>query len=56
LPLYRQSQILARQGIEIGREVLADYRPKSEPPRQGLAAPTGRTTMPPKDQAMALSL
>lgn len=24
LPLYRQSQILARQGIEIGREVLAD--------------------------------
>jgi transposase len=25
LPLYRQSQILARQGIEIGREVLADW-------------------------------
>ncbi|GGC67885.1 hypothetical protein GCM10011504_52330 [Siccirubricoccus deserti] len=24
LPLYRQSQILVRQGIEIGREVLAD--------------------------------
>ncbi|HYI85027.1 MAG TPA: IS66 family transposase, partial [Acetobacteraceae bacterium] len=24
-PLYRQSQILARQGIEIGREVLADW-------------------------------
>ncbi len=25
LPLYRQSQILARQGIEIGRESLADW-------------------------------
>ncbi|WP_439548849.1 IS66 family transposase [Falsiroseomonas sp.] len=25
LPLYRQSQILARQGIELGREVLADW-------------------------------
>ena len=25
LPLYRQSQMLARQGIEIGREVLADW-------------------------------
>jgi transposase len=25
LPLYRQSQILARQGIETGREVLADW-------------------------------
>jgi transposase len=25
LPLYRQSQILARHGIEIGREVLADW-------------------------------
>jgi transposase len=25
LPLYRQSQILARQGIEIGREVLASW-------------------------------
>jgi transposase len=25
LPLYRQSQILARQGIEIGREILADW-------------------------------
>jgi transposase len=25
LPLYRQSQILARQGIEIGREVRADW-------------------------------
>lgn len=25
LPLYRQSQILARQGLEIGREVLADW-------------------------------
>ena len=25
LPLYRQAQILARQGIEIGREVLADW-------------------------------
>ena len=25
LPLYRQSQILARQGIDIGREVLADW-------------------------------
>lgn len=25
LPLYRQSQLLARQGIEIGREVLADW-------------------------------
>ncbi|MCW8087614.1 IS66 family transposase [Sabulicella glaciei] len=25
LPLYRQSQILARQGIEIGREMLADW-------------------------------
>ena len=25
LPLYRQSQILLRQGIEIGREVLADW-------------------------------
>lgn len=25
LPLYRQSQILARQGIAIGREVLADW-------------------------------
>ncbi|HEU4551045.1 MAG TPA: IS66 family transposase [Rhizomicrobium sp.] len=25
LPLYRQSQILARQGIKIGREVLADW-------------------------------
>lgn len=25
LPLYRQSQILARQSIEIGREVLADW-------------------------------
>jgi transposase len=25
LPLYRQSQILARQEIEIGREVLADW-------------------------------
>jgi transposase len=25
LPLYRQSQILARQGIEVGREVLADW-------------------------------
>jgi transposase len=25
LPLYRQSQILARQGIGIGREVLADW-------------------------------
>ena len=25
LPLYRQSQILVRQGIEIGREVLADW-------------------------------
>jgi transposase len=25
LPLYRQAQILARQGIEIGREILADW-------------------------------
>ena len=25
LPLYRQAQILARQGIEVGREVLADW-------------------------------
>ena len=25
LPLYRQAQILARQGMEIGREVLADW-------------------------------
>jgi transposase len=25
IPLYRQAQILARQGIEIGREVLADW-------------------------------
>jgi transposase len=25
LPLYRQAQILARQGIEIGRDVLADW-------------------------------
>jgi transposase len=25
LPLHRQSQILARQGIEIGREVLASW-------------------------------
>ena len=34
LPLYRQAQILARQGIEIGREVLADW--------VGTAAPRDR--------------